>query len=181
LCIDIVLNSFRADRSSSAGKVGTGQVEGNFFKMDANSFGLLVLDDYHTISEPLIHETLTFFIDHLPTNVHVLLLSRAEPDFPLLRWRARGELCELYGADLRFSLDETMAYLRKSLPVTRLKNEGRKMKFNMMNALITRKRRESCRKTQAGHLAAFARPEQFLSELLQRVRPLAIGQSKSAK
>jgi pimeloyl-ACP methyl ester carboxylesterase len=34
---------------------------------------------------------------------------------------------------------------------------------------------------QAGHLAAFARPEQFLSELLQRVRPLAIGQSKSAK
>jgi hypothetical protein len=115
---------------------------------DPSSDGLLVLDDYHTISEPLIHETLTFFIDHLPTNVHVLLLSRAEPDFPLLRWRARGELCELYGADLRFSLDETTAYLRKSLPVTRLKNEGRKMKFNMMNALITRKMRESCRKTQ---------------------------------
>jgi pimeloyl-ACP methyl ester carboxylesterase len=34
---------------------------------------------------------------------------------------------------------------------------------------------------QAGHLAAFARPEQFLNELLQRVRLLAIGQSKSAK
>jgi pimeloyl-ACP methyl ester carboxylesterase len=34
---------------------------------------------------------------------------------------------------------------------------------------------------RAGHLAAFARPEQFLSELLQRVHPLAIGQSKSAK
>jgi pimeloyl-ACP methyl ester carboxylesterase len=34
---------------------------------------------------------------------------------------------------------------------------------------------------QAGHLAAFAQPEQFLNELLQRVRLLAIGQSKSAK
>jgi len=84
---------------------------------DPSSGGLLVLDDYHAISEPLIHETLAFFIDHLPTNVHVLLLSRTEPDFPLLRWRAKGELSELHAADLRFSLDETTAFLRQSLPV----------------------------------------------------------------
>lgn len=85
---------------------------------DPSSGGLLVLDDYHTINEPLIHETLAFFIDHLPTNVHILLLSRTEPDLPLLRWRARGELCELHGADLRFSLDETTAYLHQSLPAS---------------------------------------------------------------
>jgi LuxR family maltose regulon positive regulatory protein len=85
---------------------------------DPSSGGLLVLDDYHAINEPLIHETLAFFIDHLPTNVHVLLLSRTEPDFPLLRWRSRGELSELHGADLRFSLDETTAFLRQSLPVS---------------------------------------------------------------
>jgi LuxR family maltose regulon positive regulatory protein len=85
---------------------------------DLSSGGLLVLDDYHAISEPLIHQTLAFFIDHLPTNVHVLLLSRTEPDFPLLRWRAKGELFELHGADLRFSLDETTAFLSQSLPVS---------------------------------------------------------------
>src|SRR5258708_22758488 len=84
---------------------------------DPSSDGLLVLDDYHAISEPLIHQTLAFFIDHLPTNVHALSLSRTEPDFPLLRWRARGELSELHAADLRFSLDETTAFLRQSLPV----------------------------------------------------------------
>src|SRR5260370_8862831 len=84
---------------------------------DPSSGGLLVLDDYHAISEPLIHQTLAFFIDHLPTNVHVLLLSRTEPDFPLLRFRARGELSELHAPDLRFSLHETPPFLRHPLPV----------------------------------------------------------------
>jgi LuxR family maltose regulon positive regulatory protein len=59
---------------------------------DPSSGGLLVLDDYHMISEARIHTMLTFFIDHLPATVHVLLLSRAEPELPLLRWRAEGEL-----------------------------------------------------------------------------------------
>ncbi|QBD76171.1 hypothetical protein EPA93_09180 [Ktedonosporobacter rubrisoli] len=81
-----------------------------------SSGGLLVLDDYHVISETRLHETLTFFIDHLPTNVHILLLSRAEPNLPLLRWRARGELYEMHGRELRFSLSETAAFLSQSLP-----------------------------------------------------------------
>ena len=80
------------------------------------SGGLLVLDDYHVIIEARIHEALTFFIDHLPATVHVLLLSRSEPPLPLLRWRARGELFELHGADLRFSAQETETFLRQMLP-----------------------------------------------------------------
>jgi ATP/maltotriose-dependent transcriptional regulator MalT len=50
--------------------------------------GLLVLDDYHAISDSRVHETLAFFIDYLPATIHVLLLSRSEPPLPLLRWRA---------------------------------------------------------------------------------------------
>jgi LuxR family maltose regulon positive regulatory protein len=84
---------------------------------DPSCEGLLVLDDYHAISEPRIHETLAFFIDHLPRSVHVLLLSRAEPDLPLLRWRARGEVSELHAADLRFSPEETAAFLGQTLPI----------------------------------------------------------------
>jgi LuxR family maltose regulon positive regulatory protein len=85
---------------------------------DPSCGGLLVLDDYHVISEPRIHETLAFFIDHLPASGHVLLLSRSEPDLPLLRWRARGEMSELHRVDLRFSLEETAAFLRLVLPVS---------------------------------------------------------------
>jgi len=76
--------------------------------------GLLVLDDYHVIEEPAIHETLTFFLDHLPTTLHVLLLSRSEPPLPLLRWRARGDIAELHAADLRFTPEETAAFARQA-------------------------------------------------------------------
>ena len=80
--------------------------------------GLLVLDDYHVIEEPAVHETLTFFLDHLPPTFCVLLLTRAEPrTLPLLRWRARGELAELHGVDLRFSPEETAAFVRRAFPV----------------------------------------------------------------
>ena len=79
--------------------------------------GLLVLDDYHAIEEQRISEMLTFFLDYLPATFSVLLLARAEPlHLPLLRWRARGELGELHGADLRFSLAETASFVRQTFP-----------------------------------------------------------------
>lgn len=80
--------------------------------------GLLILDDYHTIENAQIHETLTFFLDHLPATWSVLVLTRAEPlSLPLLRWRAKGDLCELHGAELCFSPEETAAFVRQSFPV----------------------------------------------------------------
>lgn len=77
------------------------------------SNGLLILDDYHVITEPDIHATMTFFIDHLPPTLHLMLLTRSEPPLPLLRWRARGELQDIHTADLRFSLAETTAFLQQ--------------------------------------------------------------------
>lgn len=80
--------------------------------------GLLILDDYHLIEEPRIHELLTFFLDSLPATFSVLMLTRAEPlQLPLLRLRASGELCELHAADLRFSLEETARFVRQSFPI----------------------------------------------------------------
>jgi LuxR family transcriptional regulator, maltose regulon positive regulatory protein len=79
--------------------------------------GLLVLDDYHLIEEPRIFKTVTFFLDHLPPTLGILLLTRAEPlHLPLLRWRARGDLSELHTADLRFSSQETATFARQTLP-----------------------------------------------------------------
>ncbi len=81
--------------------------------------GLLVLDDYHVIEEPHIHRLLTFFLDYLPATFSVLVLTRAEPlHLPLLRWRARGELGELYAADLRFSREETASFVRQTIPTS---------------------------------------------------------------
>ena len=82
--------------------------------------GLLVLEDYHTITSSLVHETLTFLLDHLPETLCVILITRADPPLPLARWRAHHDLCELRANDLRFSLEETEQFLQQTtaLPVS---------------------------------------------------------------
>ncbi|GHO88061.1 LuxR C-terminal-related transcriptional regulator [Dictyobacter formicarum] len=77
--------------------------------------GLLVLEDYHVITEPSIHETLAFFLDHLPASLHVIMLSRSEPPLPLARWRAGGALQEIQAGDLRFVPAETAEFLQQTL------------------------------------------------------------------
>lgn len=72
---------------------------------------ILVLDDYHLIENADILELLTFLLEHLPPTLHLVITTRHEPDFPLPRLRARGQLTELRTADLRFTPAETAAFL----------------------------------------------------------------------
>jgi LuxR family maltose regulon positive regulatory protein len=74
---------------------------------------VLVLDDYHVIDAHDVHDAMTFLLDHLPAQVHVIIASRADPALPLARLRARGELVEIRAADLRFTPDEAAAYLNE--------------------------------------------------------------------
>ncbi len=76
---------------------------------------VLVLDDYHLIETPAIHEALAFLLDHLPPRLHLLLATRADPALPLARWRARGDLLELRAADLRFTEEEAAAFLGRTM------------------------------------------------------------------
>jgi LuxR family maltose regulon positive regulatory protein len=75
----------------------------------------LVLDDYHLITNPTCHQTLTFFLDHLPADVHVALSGRSDPPLPLARMRARGELAELRATDLQFTDEEASELLNGSM------------------------------------------------------------------
>jgi LuxR family maltose regulon positive regulatory protein len=75
----------------------------------------LVLDDYHLIGDHEVGRGIVFLLEHLPPNVHVVLSTRADPDLPLARWRARGELVEIRAADLRFTSEETAAYLTEAI------------------------------------------------------------------
>lgn len=71
----------------------------------------LILDDYHIITAPPIHEMLGFLLDHLPTQMRILILTRADPPLPLARLRARNQLVELRANDLRFTSDEAATFL----------------------------------------------------------------------
>lgn len=73
---------------------------------------LIVLDDYHVILDSEIHHSIKMFIDHLPIHVKLVICGRVEPPLPLARLRARGHLVELHNDDLRFSLRETISFLK---------------------------------------------------------------------
>ena len=74
---------------------------------------ILVLDDYHVIdSEPIDH-ALTFLLDHLPPQMHLVIATREDPSLPLARLRARGQLTELRAADLRFTPAEAAEFLNQ--------------------------------------------------------------------
>jgi LuxR family transcriptional regulator, maltose regulon positive regulatory protein len=76
---------------------------------------VLVLDDYHLITNRSCHGSLGFFLDHLPAGVHLVLATRVDPPLPLARMRARGELAELRAADLQFSDQEASALLNGAM------------------------------------------------------------------
>jgi LuxR family maltose regulon positive regulatory protein len=77
--------------------------------------GVLVLEDYHLITSPQIQEAVTYFIDHLPATLHLLILTRSDPPLPLARLRAHNDLYELHATDLRFSQEETRTFLGQAL------------------------------------------------------------------
>ncbi|MFI5694534.1 LuxR C-terminal-related transcriptional regulator [Kribbella sp. NPDC051586] len=70
----------------------------------------LVLDDYHLADSLEISRGMTYLLDHLPPQLHLLISTRADPALPLARLRARGELVEVRAADLRFTLEEVSSY-----------------------------------------------------------------------
>ena len=74
---------------------------------------VLVLDDYHAIHNPSIHADVSFLLDHLPDNLHLVVSTRVDPPWPLARFRARNQLIEIRAADLRFTTEETAAFLNQ--------------------------------------------------------------------
>ena len=76
---------------------------------------VLVLDDYHLVESPEVHEAMTFLLEHQPPQLHVVLATRADPPLPMARMRARGQLVEVRAADLRFTSAEAAAYLNGSM------------------------------------------------------------------
>jgi LuxR family maltose regulon positive regulatory protein len=75
----------------------------------------LVLDDYHVIGTPAVHESLTFLLDHLPPQLHLVIISRVDPPLPLMRLRAHGEMTEVRASDLGFTTDEVEIFFNQLL------------------------------------------------------------------
>jgi LuxR family maltose regulon positive regulatory protein len=91
---------------------------------------LLILDDYHLITEQAIHASLTYLLEHLPPQFHLILATRADPPLPITLLRARGHLLEVRTDELRCNPDEVMAFLEKSVSI--------QLSQDMIKAVTTR-------------------------------------------
>jgi LuxR family maltose regulon positive regulatory protein len=78
---------------------------------------VMIVDDFHEVDEePAVATSMARFLDHLPTWLHVVLVSRRDPILPLGRLRSRGRLAELRFAELKFSPDEATELLTRLAP-----------------------------------------------------------------
>lgn len=73
----------------------------------------IVIDDYHLVENPVIHEMMIRFIDYLSGNACVYVSSRTELALPLAKWRVKGWLTEIGVEQLRFTYEEVERFYKK--------------------------------------------------------------------
>ncbi len=72
---------------------------------------ILVLDDFHVIREPLLLKAFQQIVANQSPNLHLVLVTREDPQLPLARLRAHNLLTEIRAGDLRFSGAEAGQFL----------------------------------------------------------------------
>ena len=78
---------------------------------------LLILDDYHLITDEQVHASLSYLIEHLPPQLHIILATRTDPLLPLPLLRARGRILEVRTDQLRCTTKETRAFFHKVMDI----------------------------------------------------------------
>jgi len=132
---------------------------------------VLIVDDYQIIEDPAIHEGMSLFLEHLPAKVRLILSSRVDPDLPLARLRARGQLTEIRADDLHFCLEETSQYLGQMLSpplseeeVQRLLSRTEGWIAGLHLAALTLQKRED----RAAFLQTFTGSQRYLLDYVQQ-------------
>jgi LuxR family maltose regulon positive regulatory protein len=137
---------------------------------------ILVLDDYHSIDAKPVDDALAFILEHQPQQMHLVVATREDPNLPLARWRARGQLTELRAADLRFTAAEAAVFLNQAMglslsegSITALENRTEGWIAGLQMAALSMQGRADT----AGFIKAFAGSHRFvmdylIEEVLQR-------------
>ncbi|MBP7686269.1 MAG: AAA family ATPase [Thermoflexales bacterium] len=130
---------------------------------------VVVLDDYHTLDCKPLDDALTFLIDHQPSHLQLVITTREDPQLPLARLRARGQLTELRAADLRFTPDEAAEFLNRVMglnllatDIAALENRTEGWIAGLQLAAISMQGREDA----AGFIGSFTGSHHFVLDYL---------------
>jgi LuxR family transcriptional regulator, maltose regulon positive regulatory protein len=129
----------------------------------------LVLDDYHLITNPAIHHSLDDLLSHLPSQLRLVIATREDPPLALARLRARGQLTEIRGDDLRFSTAEAGAFLNDARALALTPEDVARL-AERAEGWITGLRLAALSLQQAndrhGFIAAFSASHRFVADYL---------------
>ncbi|MBI9011765.1 MAG: hypothetical protein JEZ08_05985 [Clostridiales bacterium] len=78
---------------------------------------VFVLDDYHLINNQEINDGLSFLLDHLPSNMRLVIITREEPLFSLSSLRSKNQLIEIRTKDLRFTHSESVSFFNQVMDI----------------------------------------------------------------
>ncbi|HTI15822.1 MAG TPA: LuxR C-terminal-related transcriptional regulator [Dictyobacter sp.] len=88
---------------------------------------ILVLDDYHLIHNQDVHDAITFLLERLPSQFHIILATRTMPQLPLARWRVHRQLIEIYREQLACTPEEAMHFLTMVMKLNMTSHEVEKL------------------------------------------------------
>ena len=83
--------------------------------LDIDKNFLLVLDDFHLITSSGVSKLVTYLLDHIPGNIHIVILTRSDPTLSVSRLRSQHQLVELRSSDLSFSVNDISILFNKRL------------------------------------------------------------------
>jgi LuxR family maltose regulon positive regulatory protein len=130
---------------------------------------VIILDDYHVIELPSIHQSLTYLIEHLPSRIHLYIASRTDLMIPTARLLAKGELHQVLIQDLRFQLEEGLAFFQDTTElsltqeqVTELHDQTEGWISGLQLAAISLRRTDNIART----IQQFSGQQQHISDYL---------------
>jgi LuxR family maltose regulon positive regulatory protein len=85
--------------------------------LDSTEQVVLILDDYHAITEQEVHITLSYLLEHLTPQLHIILATRTDPPLPLSLQRARGLMLEVRADQLRCTVEETSTIFQEVMGI----------------------------------------------------------------
>ncbi|HEY4036625.1 MAG TPA: LuxR C-terminal-related transcriptional regulator, partial [Ktedonobacteraceae bacterium] len=85
--------------------------------VESSEHFLLILDDYHLITEQEVHTTLSYLVEHLPPQFHIILATRTDPPLPLSLLRTRQQMLEVRTDELRCTTEETEAFFHEMMGI----------------------------------------------------------------
>ncbi len=83
--------------------------------LNINQNFLLVLDDFHLIESSEILKIVSYLLEHIPGNIHIVILTRSDPALSVSRLRSQYQLVELRSSDLSFSANDISILFNKKL------------------------------------------------------------------